>query len=308
MIDKLIEKIKETDNPTVVGLDPRLEQIPEFIKTEAFEAYGKTPKAVAEAFFRFNKEIIDKIYDLIPAVKPQIAMYEQLGLDGIDCYIKTIEYAKSKDLIIIGDIKRGDIASTAKAYSDGHIGRVLVSENEFEIFKQDFITINPYMGYDSIEPYIDDCEKYDKGLFVLVKTSNPNSAEIQDLISDGKPIYEHVGQLVSKWGTNLIGANGFSKIGAVVGATHKEEARKLRELMPNTFFLVPGYGTQGGTAEDVKPCFNKGGLGAIVNSSRGITAAFLSEKYKHFSEKEFAEASRQAVADMKEDLNKTLKD
>lgn len=303
IIDKLILKIKKTNNPTVVGLDPRLEQIPNFIKEEAFETFGKTPKAVAEAFYIFNKEIINKIYDIVPAVKPQIAMYEQLGAEGITCYIKTIEYAKSKGLIVIGDVKRGDIASTAKAYSDGHIGRVNIEENKFEIYKEDFITINPYMGYDSIEPYIEDCSKYEKGLFILVKTSNPKSGEIQDLISDNKAIYEHIGELVNKWGNNLIGKCGYSEVGAVVGATHKEQAKKLRELMPNVFFLVPGYGAQGGKIEDLKVCFNKDGVGAIVNSSRGITGAFQLNKYKqNFCEKDFAYASRQAVIDMKEDL------
>ncbi len=307
IIDRLIEKIKQTENPTVVGLDPRLSFIPEFIQKECFENYGKTPKAVAEAFFMFNKEIIDATFDLIPSVKPQVAMYEMLGTDGIESYIKTIKYAKEKGLVIIGDIKRGDIASTAEAYSDGHIGRVDVEGNLFEIYHEDFITLNPYLGWDSIEPYMENCKEYEKGMFVLVKTSNPNSGQLQDLDVGGKTLYEHVGVLTSKWGEELMGKNGYSSVGAVVGATHPDQAKKLRSLMPNTFFLVPGYGAQGGTAEDLSVCFDKDGLGAIVNSSRGIIAAHQNKLYKDkYSEKDFAQAAREAVIDMKNDLRRCI--
>jgi len=308
IIDKLIDRIIETGNPTVVGLDPRMSFIPEYIKKECFEKFGETPKAIAESFFMFNKEIIDATYDLIPAVKPQVAMYEMLGVDGFESYIKTIKYAKEKGLVIIGDIKRGDIASTAENYSDGHIGRVKAGENEFEIYHEDFITINPYMGQDSVEPYFGNCKEYEKGLFVLVKTSNKGSGQLQDLkVEGGKTIYETVGGLVSEWGEGLIGKHGYSSIGAVVGATHPEQAKKLRELMPHTFFLVPGYGAQGGTAEDLSVCFDKNGLGAIVNSSRGIIAAHQNAKYKDkYSEKDFAQAAREAVIDMKEDLNRCI--
>lgn len=303
IIDKLIEKIQQTSNPTVVGLDPRLAYVPEFIKNEAYEKYGKTPKGAAEAFYLFNKEIIDAVYDLIPAVKPQVAMYEQFGADGIESYINTIKYAKEKGLVIIGDVKRSDIASTAEAYSNGHIGRVDVEENKFEIYYEDFITLNPYLGYDSIEPYINNCKNYERGMFVLVKTSNPNSGQFQDLSVDGKKLYEKVGELTAQWGEELMGTKGYSSIGAVVGATHPEQAEALRKIMPKTFFLVPGYGAQGGTAQDLKVCFNKDGLGAIVNSSRGIIAAHQNKKYKDkFDEKEFAQAARQAVLDMKADL------
>lgn len=303
IIDQLIDKIKETSNPTVVGLDPRLSYIPDFIKNEAYEKYGKTPKAAAQAFYRFNKEIIDAVYDLIPAVKPQVAMYEQFGADGIESYINTIKYAKSKGLVIIGDIKRSDIASTAQAYSDGHIGQVVVEDNSYEIYHEDFITLNPYLGYDSIEPYMDNCKNYERGLFVLVKTSNPNSGQIQDLVVEGEKLYEKVGKLTSSWGEQLIGKYGYSSVGAVVGATHPKQAEKLREIMPNTYFLVPGYGAQGGTAKELSVCFNKDGLGAIVNSSRGIIAAHQNKKYKdEYSEKEFAQAARAAVQDMKKDL------
>ncbi|MBO5099666.1 MAG: orotidine-5'-phosphate decarboxylase, partial [Clostridia bacterium] len=270
VIDKLIDKIKATGNPTVVGLDPNQAFIPSFIKEEAFAKHGKTLKGMSKAILTFNKMIIDEIYDLVPAIKPQIAMYERYGIPGLKAYVKTIEYAKKRGLIIIGDIKRGDIASTGQAYSDGHIGRADVDGIKYEAFKEDFITLNPYLGSDSITPFLEDCKEYEKGLFILAKTSNPNSGEIQDLLVDGAPIYEKVGSLISKWGEELIGVNGFSEVGAVVGATHPEQAKRLRELMPHTFFLVPGYGAQGGKAEDLAVCFNKDGLGAIVNSSRGI--------------------------------------
>jgi len=303
IIDNLIERIKKTSNPTVVGLDPRLSYIPDFIKNLAYEKYGKTPKGAAEAFYMFNKEIIDATYDLIPAVKPQIAMYEQFGAEGITGYINTIKYAKSKGLVIIGDIKRSDIATTAEAYSDGHIGRVEVEENKYEIYHEDFITLNPYLGYDSIEPYMDNCKNYKKGLFVLVKTSNPNSGQIQDLVVEGEKLYEKIGKLTATWGEELIGKYGYSSVGAVVGATHPEQAKKLREIMPKTYFLVPGYGAQGGTAKELSVCFNQDGLGAIVNSSRGIIAAHQNKKYKdNYSEIEFAQAARAAVMDMKQDL------
>ncbi len=307
MIDTLVKKIKETQNPTVVGLDPRLNFVPEFIKQASFVAYGPTPEGAAHAFLEFNKGIIDAVHDLVPAVKPQVAMYEQYGAPGIQAYIDTIAYAKKKGLVIIGDIKRSDIASTAEAYSDGHIGRVAVEEESYEVYKEDFITLNPYLGYDSIEPYVGNCEKFDKGMFVLVKTSNPNSGEIQDIKVGEEYLYEYIGRLVDKWGADLIGESGYSRIGAVVGATHKEQGIRLRELMPKTYFLVPGYGAQGATAEDLAGCFNKDGLGAIVNSSRGIIAAYKNKKYaSEFTEEEFGQAARVAVLDMKQDLNRVL--
>jgi len=301
LIDRLIEKIKTLNAPIVVGLDPRLSQIPSYIKEAVYEAQEKTPEAAAEIIFTFNKCIIDSIYDIVPAVKPQIAMYEQFGAAGIACYFKTVAYAKAKGLITIGDIKRGDIASTAEAYSSAHIGAADIEEEKI-VSDTDFITVNPYMGYDSIEPYLSDCEKYDRGLFVLVKTSNPSSREIQDLqAADGQPIYAHVGGLVSEWGRGLIGESGFSSIGAVVGATHPAEGKTLREILPHTFFLVPGYGAQGGKAADLVGMLNKDGIGIIVNNSRGITGAYQSGKFKA-DEKDFAKAARAAVLDMKADL------
>lgn len=305
IIDKLIDSIKAKGNPTVVGLDPRIEYIPKFIMEEKYEKYGISLKAVSKGIFEFNKFIIDEIYDLIPAIKPQIAMYERYGIDGMKAYLKTIEYAKEKELIIIGDIKRSDIASTAEAYSDGHIGRVEIMEKSFDVFKQDFITLNPYLGSDSITPFLKDCKQYEKGLFILAKTSNPNSGEIQDLIVDGVPLYEKIGYLIDTWGSELIGKNGYSEIGAVVGATHKEQAERLRKIMPKSFFLVPGYGAQGGKAEDLSVCFDKNGLGAIINSSRGIIANHLKEEFKDLG-KDFAKAARQAVIEMKEDLRRCI--
>lgn len=308
IIDKLIEKIQQTGNPTVVGLDPRLNYIPECITQKYYDKYGYTPKAVSKSMLKFNKKIIDNIFDIVPAVKPQIAMYERYGIEGLKAYAKTCEYAQSKGLIVIGDIKRSDIASTAEAYSDGHIGKVTIGENQFEGFKQDYITINAYLGSDGVVPFLEDCKKYEKGIFVLAKTSNPNSGEIQDLLVDGVPVYEKMGTLIEKWGSELMGENGFTSVGAVVGATHPEQAKRLRQVMPHTFFLVPGYGAQGGKAEDLAVCFNKNGIGAIVNSSRGIIAAHMKDEYKtcFTDDMNFALAARQACIDMKNDLRRCI--
>ena len=299
MIDRLLTKIKAVQNPTVVGLDPTYSMIPNFIKEEMLERYGKTPKAVAEMFIKFNKAIIDEVYDLIPSVKPQIAMYEQYGLEGLRAYMETCEYARAKGLIVIGDIKRGDIASTAAAYA-GHIAGVEVEGEHFDLWQEDAVTLNPYMGFDGIEPFINACNTYDRGLFILVKTSNPSGKELQDLLVDGTPIYDKAADLVSKWGELTMGNMGYSRIGAVVGATYKEQGIQLRRRMPHTFFLVPGYGAQGGTGEDLKGYFDKDGLGIIVNSSRGIIAAY--QKDNEVSEADFAKASRKAVIEMRNDL------
>ncbi|MDF2613548.1 MAG: pyrF [Clostridia bacterium] len=299
MIDRLITKIKQTQNPTVVGLDPTYAMIPSFIKEEMLEAYGKSPKAVAEMFLKFNKAILDEVSGLIPAVKPQVAMYEQYGLEGLRAYIETIAYARAKGLVVIGDVKRGDIASTAAAYA-GHIAGVDIEDVHIDLWQEDAVTLNPYMGFDGISPFIEACNKYDRGLFILVKTSNPSGTELQDLLTDGMPVYDKAADLVSKWGELAMGELGYSKIGAVVGATYKEQGIELRKRMPHTFFLVPGYGAQGGKAEDLKEYFDKDGTGIIVNSSRGIIAAYQSNK--EISEKEFAQASREAVLAMRDDL------
>ncbi len=306
--DKLINKINETGNPTVVGLDPRLNYIPEYITSKYYEKYGFTPKAAAKSMLKFNKKIIDAVFDIVPAVKPQIAMYERYGIDGIKAYIKTCEYAAEKGLIVIGDIKRSDISSTAEAYSDAHLGECTVGDKSYSTFKHDYVTVNAYLGSDGVTPFLKDCQKYGKGIFVLAKTSNPNSGEIQDLLTDGKPVYEKMGELIEKWGAEFIGENGYSSVGAVVGATHPQQAKTLRQAMPHTFFLVPGYGAQGGRAEDLAVCFDKNGIGAIVNSSRGIIAAHMKDEYKDCfgSEKDFALAARQACIDMKNDLRRCI--
>ncbi len=302
MINKLVKKIKETNAPVVVGLDPMMSYLPEHITKKTFEEYGETLEGAAEAIWQYNKGIIDATYDLIPAVKPQIAMYEQFGIPGLVAFKKTVDYAKEKDLVVIGDVKRGDIGSTSAAYATGHLGKVQVGSKTYSLFDEDFATVNPYLGTDGIKPFIDVCKEENKGLFILVKTSNPSSGEFQDRLIDGKPLYELVGEYVAKWGQEHMGEE-YSYIGAVVGATYPEMGKVLRKIMPKSYILVPGYGAQGGTAEGLKPYFNEDGLGAIVNSSRGIICAYKQDKYAKFGELNYADASRQAVIDMIEDIN-----
>ncbi|MBO6163580.1 MAG: orotidine-5'-phosphate decarboxylase [Lachnospiraceae bacterium] len=301
MIQKLIEKIRATGAPVVVGLDPKLAFVPEHIQKKAYEQYGETLEGAAEAIWQFNKEIVDAVYDLIPAVKPQVAMYEQFGVPGMLAYKKTIDYCHQKGLIVIGDVKRGDIGSTSAAYADGHLGSVQVGNTICRGFDEDFITVNPYLGSDGIEPFLNVCRAEKKGVFILVKTSNPSSGEFQDRLIDGRPLYEWVGEKVAAWGESCMGED-YSYVGAVVGATYPQMGKVLRKIMPKAFILVPGYGAQGGTAADLAPYFNEDGLGAIVNSSRGIIAAWKQEKYARFGAEHFAEASRAAVLDMIEDL------
>ena len=305
MIRQLIEKIQKTKAPVCVGLDPMLSYVPEHIQAAAFEQYGETLEGAAEAIWQFNREIVDHTFDLIPSVKPQIAMYEQFGIEGLKVYKRTVDYCKEKGLIVIGDAKRGDIGSTSAAYAVGHIGSVQVGSKTYSGFDTDFLTVNPYLGTDGVKPFVDVCSSHDRGLFVLVKTSNPSSGEFQDRLIDGRPLYEWVAEKVVEWGDASMDGD-YSNVGAVVGSTYPEMSRILRNLMPRTYFLVPGYGAQGGTAEDLKHCFNKDGLGAIVNSSRGIIAAYKQEKYKQFGPEHFAEASRQAVIDMVADINRVL--
>ena len=305
MIQKLISKIEKTHAPIVVGLDPMLNYIPKQIQEKAFKEYGETLKGAGEAIWQYNKEIIDHVYDLIPAVKPQIAMYEQFGIEGLKVYDKTVKYCQEKGLVVIGDAKRGDIGSTSAAYATAHLGKVKVGNNICSAFNTDFLTVNPYLGTDGVKPFVDVCNSDDKGIFVLVKTSNPSSGEFQDRLIDGKPLYEHVAAKVVEWGEMSMDGN-YSNVGAVVGATYPEMSAVLRKLMPKTYFLVPGYGAQGGTAKDLRHCFNEDGLGAVVNSSRGIIAAYRQEKYAKFGAEHFAEASRQAVIDMVADINSVL--
>jgi orotidine-5'-phosphate decarboxylase len=305
MINKLIDKIKKTNAPIVVGLDPMLSYVPEHIQKQAFAQYGETLEGAAEAIWQFNKGIIDATYDLIPAVKPQIAMYEQFGIPGIVAFKKTVDYCKEKDLVIIGDVKRGDIGSTSAAYATGHLGKVQVGNHFYAGFDEDFATVNPYLGSDGIKPFIDVCKKENKGLFILVKTSNPSSGEFQDRIIDGRPLYEWVGEKVAQWGEEHMG-DSYSYIGAVVGATYPEMGKVLRKLMPKTFILVPGYGAQGGKGADLVHFFNEDGLGAIVNSSRGIIAAYKQEQYAKFGAENYADASRAAVEAMVADISGAL--
>ena len=305
MINKLINKIQKTKAPIVVGLDPMLSYVPEHIQKKAFDEFGETLEGAAEAIWQFNKEIVDKTYDLIPAVKPQIAMYEQFGIEGLKAYKKTVDYCKSKDLVVIGDIKRGDIGSTSAAYATGHLGKVQVGSKTYAGFDEDFATVNPYLGSDGVKPFIDVCKEEKKGLFILVKTSNPSSGEFQDQLINGKPLYELVGEKVAQWGEDHMG-DGYSYIGAVVGATYPEQGEILRKVMPKSFILVPGYGAQGGKGKDLVHFFNEDGLGAIVNSSRGIIAAYKQEAYAKFGAENFGDASRAAVETMIADIQGAL--
>ena len=305
MINQLTAKIKKTGAPIVVGLDPMLNYVPQHIQKKAFAELGETLEGAAEAFWQFNKEIVDKTYDLIPAVKPQIAMYEQFGLPGLAAFKKTVDYCKEKGLVVIGDIKRGDIGSTSAAYAVGHIGKVQVGSRSYAPFDEDFVTVNPYLGSDGINPFLDVCREEKKGIFVLVKTSNPSSGEFQDRLIDGRPLYELVGEKVAQWGESLMGEE-YSYVGAVVGATYPEMGKVLRKIMPKAYILVPGYGAQGGKGKDLVHFFNEDGLGAIVNSSRGIIAAYKQETYAKYGEENFADASRAAVEDMIADIRSAL--
>lgn len=312
MINKLVKKIQKTEAPIVVGLDPTMKFVPEHIQKKAFAEYGETMKGAAEAIWQYNKAIVDAVYDLIPAVKPQIAMYEQFGIEGMTAFQKTVEYCKQKDLVVIGDVKRGDIGSTSEAYAVGHLGQVQVGNTMCRGFDEDFVTVNPYLGSDGVKPFIKVCREEKKGIFVLVKTSNPSSGELQDRMvkSQGqggidRPLYEIVGEQVAAWGAECMG-DSYSYVGAVVGATYPEQGRILRDIMPKAYILVPGYGTQGGKGADLVHFFNQDGLGAIVNSSRGIIAAYQQEQYAQYGAENFADASRAAVLAMKEDIAQAL--
>lgn len=307
MISRLIQEIQKKDAPIVVGLDPMLGFVPEAITKKAFGEFGETLEGAAQAIWEFNKAIVDEVYDLIPAVKPQVAMYEQFGLPGLEAFKKTVDYCHEKGLIVIGDVKRGDIGSTSAAYAAGHLGRVQVGSRSFAPFGEDFATVNPYLGSDGIEPFIRVCREYDRGIFVLVKTSNPSSGEFQDRQIDGRPLYELVGEQVENWGAQCPDEGcTYTNVGAVVGATYPQMGEVLRKLMPHTFILVPGYGAQGASGKDLKVFFDRDGLGAIINSSRGIIAAWKQERYAAFGEQAFAAASREAVKDMLADIRASI--
>jgi len=304
IIDTLIEKIKETGNPTVMGLDPRYEMLPKCVT----DKYPQTLEGVAQAIIEYNKAIIDATYDIIPAIKPQIAFYEMYGIPGMQAFKETCEYAKQKGMIVIADIKRGDIGSTAQGYSNAYLGKTKIGYIEESIYDIDFVTVNPYMGTDCVKPFIEDCKKYNKGLFILVKTSNPSSGELQDLnLETGEEVYTRVAKLVENWGEELRGEYNYSSIAAVVGATYPEQLKQIRETAPHTYFLIPGYGAQGGKAEDIALGFDNNGLGGIVNASRSLMCAYKSDKWKDkFEEKDYAQATRAEAIRMKEELSSVL--
>lgn len=304
-IDLLIEKIKETNNPTVMGLDPRYEMLPECIKNK----YGKDVKSVCQGILEYNKTLIDSVYDIVPAVKPQIAFYEMFGIDGMECFKETCRYAKEKGMIVIADIKRGDIGTTAQGYSNAYLGETLVGDEHKSFYDIDWVTINPYLGIDGVKPFIEDSKKYNKGIFILVKTSNKSSGELQDLkLENGKTIYEKVAELVNSWGEELIGEYGYSSVSAVVGATYPEQLKTLRKIMPTSYFLIPGYGAQGGKAEDIALGFDENGLGGIVNASRSLMCAFKSDRWKdEFLDEDYAKATRAEAIRMRDELSAAIK-
>lgn len=306
--DKLVEAVKNKKNPSVAGLDPRIEYIPLHLMQECFSKETDSIKAACKAILEFNKKIIDAIFDIVPAVKLQLACYEVFGETGMCVFKETCSYAKSKNLIVIADGKRNDIGSTAQEYSKAYLGYSDIKGSKYTPFNVDALTINPYLGYDGIKPFIDDCLAYGKGIFILVKTSNKSSGDIQDLeLKDGMRVYEKVANLVDVWGENCVGKYGYSSVGAVVGATFPEQANIVRKLMPKAYILVPGYGMQGASAEDARKSFNSDGLGAIVNASRSIMCAYKSELWKEkYDETDFALASRAEAIRMKEDLNNAL--
>ena len=305
MMDKLIDRIKETNNPTVIGIDPKYDMVPEFIRNK----YEKNLEGVAKAIEEFNKVLIDAIFDIIPAVKINIAFYEMYGLEGMKVFEETCRYAKEKGMLVMADIKRGDIGSTSQAYSNAFLGRTKIGGKEEKIYDVDFVTLNPYMGIDSVKPFTEDCKKYNKGAFIIVKTSNPSSGELQDLkLEKGEEVYTRVAKLVEEWGADLVGKYGYSSISAVVGATYPKQLQDLRKIAPHTFFLIPGYGAQGGKAEDIALGFDKNGIGGIVNSSRGLMCAYKSDLWKDkYAEEDFAKATRAEAIRMRDELNSAIK-
>ena len=303
-IDILIDKIKKTNNPTVLGLDPRYDMIPKFIK----EKYEENLEGISKAIIEFNKRLIDATFDIIPAVKPQIAFYEMYGLEGMKAFEETCKYAKEKGMLVIADIKRGDIGTTAKAYSNAFLGRTKIGNREEKIYDVDFVTLNPYMGIDSIKPFIEDCKKYNKGVFILVKTSNPSSGDFQDIkLENGEEVYLKVARLIEEWGEDLMGEYGYSSVSAVVGATYPKQLEEIRKVAKHSYFLIPGYGAQGGKAKDIALAFDKNGLGGIVNASRSLMFAYKSDLWKEkYKEEEFEKATREEAIRMKNELNNAI--
>lgn len=301
-MDLMIKKIIDMNSPVVAGLDPKLDYVPDFLVKECFDKYGANAAGAAEALLRFNIALIDELCEVVPAVKVQAAYYEMYGIEGMGALYKTVSYAKSRGMYVILDGKRGDIGSTAEAYSSGWLGKTTIGTSDYAMSEADCLTVNPYLGSDGIIPFVNDCKKYDKGIFALVKTSNPSSGELQDLKVGDKAVYEMTAQLVDKWGADNIGEYGYSAVGAVVGATYPAQAKSLREKMKHTYFLVPGYGAQGAGADDVAVSFDKDGLGAIVNSSRAIMCAYK----KSGSDKEFAKAAKDEAYNMTKAINAAI--
>ena len=297
--DRLIEKIAEKQNPTVAGLDPKLDFVPEYIKQKAFSKHGETLKGAAEALLQFNKGLIDALHDIVPAVKPQAAYYEMYGYEGVKVLYETQEYARSKGLFVITDGKRNDIGSTMEAYAAAHLGKTKVGSAEYEPFLADALTVNGYLGSDGINPVIKVCKEYDKAIFVLAKTSNPSSGELQDMKIGDRTVYEIMGDMCEEWGKELAGKYGYSGVGIVAGATYPEQIATLRARLPHTFFLIPGYGAQGASAKDISAAFDKKGLGGIVNSSRAIMCAYQKEKC---DEQDYAAAARREAIRMRDEI------
>lgn len=304
-MDVLIEKIKECDNPTVIGVDTRYDMVPECVRKK----YSTDLKGMCNAMLEYSKALIDATYDIIPAVKLQSAYFEMYGVEGIKLYKEMIDYCKEKGMVVMADVKRGDIGSTSAGYSRAYLGKNMIDEKEQAIFDVDFATVNPYMGSDCVMPFVEDCKKYDKGIFVLVKTSNKSSGEIQDVkAEDGEEIYKKVAKLVNTWGSELIGENGYSSVSSVVGATYPKQLQELRELMPHSYFLIPGYGAQGGKAEDIALGFDENGLGGIVNATRSLMCAYKSDLWKDkFAEEDYAKATRAEAIRMRDELNSAIK-
>ena len=298
--DRLIRNIIEKQNPTVAGLDPKLDYIPEYIREEAFGKYGRTLEGAAAAILRFNKDLIDALCDIVPAVKPQAAYYEMYGWQGVKTLTETIAYAKEKGMFVITDGKRNDIGTTMQAYAAAHIGKTDIEGETAEAFGADALTVNAYLGTDGIKPLLEICRNDDKGIFALVKTSNPSSGELQDRnLDDGQTVYRTMGDMCEKWGSEAMGEEGYSSVGAVVGATYPRQLLELRATLPHTFFLVPGYGAQGGGAADVAPAFDEKGRGAIINSSRGIICAW---KKEGCAPEDHAQAARREAIRMRDEI------
>ena len=304
-MDILIEKIKEYDNPTVIGVDTRYDMVPECVRKK----YSTDIEGMCKAMLEYSKALIDATYDIVPAVKLQSAYFEMYGVEGIKLYKEMIDYCRGKGMVVMADVKRGDIGSTSAGYSRAYLGKNIINDKEETIFDVDFATVNPYMGSDCVMPFVEDCKKYDKGIFVLVKTSNKSSGEIQDVkAEDGEEIYKKVAKLVNKWGEELIGENGYSSVSSVVGATYPKQLQELREIMPHSYFLIPGYGAQGGKAEDIALGFDKNGLGGIVNATRSLMCAYKSDLWKDkFTEEEYAKATRAEAIRMRDELNNAIK-